>query len=151
MKKKLLASVFVVFMLASTTPIFAVNTANTNNTAALNTTQLAKLNETQTKLTNLVANITSLQTTYKNVKNKGLLVALEQFKKQAKLLNNEITLFIKHPTKNADKKIDSFVNREAQLEKKVNNTATVLNKTQNITNKTNKTGNHTTNTTNSSQ
>lgn len=140
MRKKLLASVFVLFMLASTTPIFA---ANTTNTTTLTPDQLAKLNGTQTKLTNLVADIDNLLVTYKDTKQKGLLVALKQFKKDAIKLNTEIKLFIKHPTKNADKIIDRFVNKESQLEHKVNVTENILNKTKDNTNKIgNKTDNH---------
>jgi len=130
MKKEIFAAIFVFAVLAGTTPIFATNHSNGK---ALNETQLAKLNETQTKLTGLVDQINGLLKTYKNTKNKGLLIALLQFKKQAKLLNLEINQLIKHPTKNADKKIHILVKKEAQLEKKVNNTSKILNKTQNKT------------------
>lgn len=131
MKNEILAALFVCAVLAGTTPIFATNHTNAK---ALNETQLAKLNETQTKLTALIGNINGLLTTYKNTKNKGLLMALVQYKKQAKFLNAEINQLIKHPGWNVDKKINMLVKKEAQLEKKVNNTSNILNKTQNKTN-----------------
>ena len=135
MKKKLLASVFMFSLLAGTTPIFA--TSHTNTTA-LNDAQLKKLNQTQTKLTELVTKINGLLATYKNTKNKGLLLNLVHQKKEAKLLNAKINHLIKHPTGNVDKKIDILVKRTAQLEKHVNTRANILNKTQNRTNKTHK-------------
>jgi hypothetical protein len=121
-------------MLSSATPIFAANTTNTTN---LTTSQLAKLNGIQTNLTNLEAKIGNLTTTYKNTKDKGLLIALKEFKNQAIKLNADITLYIKHPTKNADKIIKIFAAKESLLNHQVNLTAKILNTTQN------KTGNQT--------
>jgi len=150
MRKEILASLFVLVIMAGTAPIFATNHTNTK---ALNETQLAKLNDTQTNLNTLVSKINGLLVTYKNTKNKGLLITLMHFKKQAKMLNAEINWFKKHPKGNVDKKIKMLVNRELQLEKKVNTTAKILNKTHNKTiipkkfnqNKTNCTPHNTTN------
>jgi hypothetical protein len=130
MRKEILVSLLVFSILAGTSPIFAINHQNTK---ALNETQLAKLNETQTQINALVKKINGLLVTYKNTKNKGLLLSLIHFKKQAKMLNAEIKWFKKHPRGNFDKKIKMFINREAQLGKKVNTTAKILNKTQNKT------------------
>lgn len=142
MKKEILAALLVFAVLAGTTPIFAMNHTNSK---ALNETQLTKLNETQTKISALIDNINGLLAKYKNTKNKGLLMALVQFKKQAKMLNAEINQFKKHPTGNFDKKINQLVKKESQLEKKVNTTSNILNKTQN---RTNLVHNHTLNKTN---
>jgi hypothetical protein len=126
MKKEMLASVLVLTFLVGATPIFAINHTNTK---ALNETQLAKLNQTQTKLNALVTKINGLLTKYKNTKHKGLLWSLIISKKKAQLLKAQIKYLIKYPTWNVNKKISILVKKAAHLEKQVNHTAKILNKT----------------------
>ena len=87
-----------------------------------NLTSIQTLNDTQNKLTALIAKIASLKATYgNNTKAKGLLNALTQFEKQAIRLNSEISAFMQNPTVNnsTEGRINSFVKREAALEHKV--------------------------------
>ena len=93
MNKKILASLCALFILASASPIVACDANHTTNkTAVLNDTQLAKLNATQIKLTDLVTKIESLKAQYKNTtKAKGLIIALNNTEKQACKLNSLIT------------------------------------------------------------
>lgn len=133
MKNEILASVLVLTFLVGATPIFA---ASHNNTKTLNETQIAKLNQTKTKLNSLISEINGLLTKYKNTKHKGLLWSLKVSKKKAQLLKAQINYLMKHPTKNANKKIIILVKKATHLEKQVNNTAKILNKTQNKTNNT---------------
>lgn len=119
MKKELLAALCVITMLASTAPIFAADTTTTK-TVVLTPDQIAKLDAAQTQLTDLVAKIEGLKTTYKNTtKGKGLLSALNQFEKQAKKLNTAITNYKNNPTANAAMKIKTFQNKTKQLQWKV--------------------------------
>jgi len=118
MNKKLLASACALFILASASPIFACGT--TNKTTVLTGGQLTKLNTTQTKLNNLVTKIESLKTQYGNTtKAKGLLVALNNTEKQAKKLNDQITAYKAHPTKNANAKIRAFQHKAYELQWRV--------------------------------
>ena len=121
MNKKILASLCALFILASASPIVACDANHTTNkTAVLNDTQLAKLNTTQTTLTNLTAKIESLKTQYKNVtKAKGLLVALNVTEKQANKLNSQITAYKANPTKPVNAKISAFQHKTYELQWKV--------------------------------
>lgn len=128
MKKELLAAVCVLTMLASTAPIFAADTT-TNKNVVLTSDQIAKLTATQTKLTDLITKIEGLKTTYKNTtKGKGLLVALNQYEKQAKNLNAAITKYLKNPTAPANNKIKAFNKKTKALQWKVAITGKVLKK-----------------------
>ena len=128
MRKQLFAAFCVLTIFASTAPIFAADTTTTN-TVVLTPDQIAKLDALQTKLTDLVAKIESLKTTYKSTnKTKGLLTALNQFEKQAKTLNTAITNYKNHPTANADKKIKAMQFKTKQLEWKVSVTEKILKK-----------------------
>jgi RNase adaptor protein for sRNA GlmZ degradation len=119
-------------MLASTTPIFA---ADSTNSVVLTADQLAKLTETQTKLTDLVTKITGLLTTYKDNRNThGLLMALNQFKKQVNRTNQHINYYKENPVDPADRIIQMFQDRSTQLEKKVSIVEKILiKKTQPVT------------------
>jgi peptidoglycan hydrolase CwlO-like protein len=116
MRKELLAVVCVLTMLASTAPIFA---AGSTNTVVLTSEQQAKLDTMQSQLTDLLAKIQSLKTTYKDTRAKGLLRALTQFEKQAKRLNTTITNYEKNPTASANRKIRTFQFKTKQLQWKV--------------------------------
>jgi hypothetical protein len=128
MKKELITAFCVLTMLASTAPIFAADTTTTTKTVVLTPAQILKLNATQTQLTALVAKIDSLKTTYKTTKNKGLLIALNQYEKQAKTLNTTITNYKKNPTAPANIKIMAFQIKTKQLQYKVLVTAAILKK-----------------------
>jgi peptidoglycan hydrolase CwlO-like protein len=120
MNKKILASMCALFILASASPIFACNAHATNKTAVLTDGQLAKLNTTQTRLTNLVTKIENLKTQYANTtKAKGLLVALNRTEKQANKLNNQITAYKANPTKPVNAKIRAFQHKTYKLQWKV--------------------------------
>jgi hypothetical protein len=99
------------------------STLNNTNNSTFTSEQLQTLTETQSKLTVLIATIESLKLTYGATKAKGLLNALDQFEKQANRLNAEISLFMQNPlinsTESIDRRINSFVKREAALEYKV--------------------------------
>ncbi len=87
-------------------------TKNQTATVSLSSAQLAKLNVTQNKLNSLISKIDNLTATYKNNKKaKGLLVALAQYKKQAKSLNKQINYFKAHPPKYKGK----IVNKKANV------------------------------------
>ena len=116
MRKELLAVVCVLTMLASTAPIFATGTSNT---VVLTSQQQAKLDTMESQLTDLVAKIQGLKTTYKNTRAKGLLRALTQFEKQATRLNTTITNYEKNPTASANRKIRTFQFKTKQLQWKV--------------------------------
>ena len=127
MNKKILASICALFILASASPIFAHDATkkpvcahnDTNKTAVLTDQQLAKLNTTQTKLTDLVAKIESLKTQYGNTtKVKGLLVALNITENQAIKLNKTITDY-KANTKPVNAKIRTFQHKSYELQWKV--------------------------------
>jgi hypothetical protein len=128
MKKELITAFCVLTMLASTAPIFAADTTTTTKTVVLTPAQILKLNATQTQLTALVAKIDNLKVTYKNTKNKGLLIALNQYEKQAKTLNTTITNYKKNPTEPANIKISAFQIKTKQLQYKVLVTAAILKK-----------------------
>ena len=128
MKKELITAFCVLTMLASTAPIFAADTTTTTKTVVLTPAQLLKLNATQTQLTALVAKIDGLKITYKNTKNKGLLIALNQYEKQAKTLNTTITNYKNNPTAPANIKIKTFQIKTQQLQYKVLVTAAILKK-----------------------
>jgi len=148
--KKILATMCALFILASASPIFAHDASkksacshdaknktamfahkdinksaifahnNTNKTAVLTDKQLAKLNTTQTKLTDLVTKIESLKTQYGNTtKGKGLLKALNITEKQANKLNNSITAYKANPTKPVRAKIMAFQHKSYELQWKV--------------------------------
>lgn len=142
--RKLLASVCILVMMASVIPAFAEDTTNnTTSTPANNTTNnttLAPTNNTTSTLEQLgmdlmllIAKIDKLIETHEDIKAKGLLIALKQFRKQAIRLNNEINAFIGAPMMAGDPnendtalianktsgRINSFVKREAALKKKV--------------------------------
>jgi hypothetical protein len=112
-------------MLVSATPIFA---ADTTTNVVLTADQTAKLDSAQTQLTELVAKIQTLKTTYKNTKAKGLLVALDQYEKQAKKLNSAINKYRENPTAPADRKIKMFTAKTKQLQWKVTATEKILKK-----------------------
>jgi hypothetical protein len=113
-----------------------LNLNKTNkNTTNLTDTQLAKLNLTQSKLNNLIAKIDNLTATYKNnTKAKGILIALAQYKKQAKKLNKQINYFKAHPpkyhgkvlNKRANVAIKNFAFKQYILNKKVTLKAKLL-------------------------
>jgi hypothetical protein len=128
MKKELIAVFCVFTILAGTAPIFAAD-VSTTKTVVLTPDQLKKLTTTQTQLTSLIAKIEGLKTTYKNTKKaKGLLVALNQFEKQANKLNTAITNYIKNPTAPAKAKINKFQKQTKALQWKVTVTEKVLKK-----------------------
>ena len=140
MNKKILASLCALFILASASPIFACgatsNNTTTNKTVVLNDTQLAKLNATQTNLTDLVTKIESLKTQYKNTtKAKGLLVVLNITEKQANKLNSQITAYNANPTKPANAKIRAFQHKTYQLQWRVAIIEKILKKSANKTGK----------------
>ena len=127
MRKGILAAFCVLTIMASTAPIFAADTTTTKNPVTLTDAQLTKLTAIQTKLTDLVTKIESLKTTYKSTKKtKGLLIALNQFEKQAKSLNTAITNYKKNPTAKAKQKIKSFQYRTNNLTWKVTVTGKIL-------------------------
>ncbi len=133
-------------MVAAIVPAFATDASNGKSPKTLNKnykptnltdTQLAKLNLTQTKLNALIVKIDNLTTTYKNnTKAKGLLVALAQYKKQAKKLNKQINYFKAHPpkyhgkvlNKRANVVIKNFAFKQHTLNKKVALKAKLLTK-----------------------
>jgi chromosome segregation ATPase len=120
MRKGILAAFCMLTIMASTVPVFAADTTTTTTTVTLTDAQLSKLTAIQTKLSDLVAKIESLKTTYKSTKKtKGLLNALDQFEKQAKNLKTAITNYKKNPKANANKKIKSFQYRTYSLTWKV--------------------------------
>jgi peptidoglycan hydrolase CwlO-like protein len=128
MRKQLFAALCVLTIFASTAPIFAAD-STTTNTVVLTPDQIAKLNAIQTKLTDLVAKIEGLKTTYKSTKKtKGLLTALNQFEKQANKLNTTITNYKNNPTANANKKIRALTFKTKQLQWKVTVTEKILKK-----------------------
>ncbi len=116
MRKELLAVVCVLTILGSTAPIFA---AGSSNTVILTSKQQAKLDTMESQLTDLVAKIQNLKTSYKDTKAKGLLRALTQFEKQATRLNTTITNYEKNPTSPANRKIRTFQFKTKQLQWKV--------------------------------
>ncbi|MGB9980153.1 hypothetical protein [Methanobacterium sp.] len=133
MNKKILASICALFILASASPIFATD-ATTNKTAVLTDTQLAKLNATQTKLTDLVTKIESLKTQYGNTtKAKGLIIALNNTEKQANKLNSQITAYKANPTKPVNAKIRAFQHKTYELQWKVAVIEKILKKVANKT------------------
>jgi hypothetical protein len=119
-------------MIVGVTPIFA---ADAENTVVLTADQLAKLTETQSKLTALVTKIDGLINTYKDTRNThGLLMALNQFKKQSNHLNSKINTYKENPINPTDRIILMFQNRESQLEKNVSIVEKILaKKTQKVT------------------
>ena len=128
MKKELFAVFCVLTILAGTAPIFAATTT-TNKTVVLTNNQTAKLTATQTKLTDLIAKIEGLKTKYKNTtKAKGLLVALNQYEKQATKLNTAITKYLANPTAPANMKIKNFQIKTSVLQYKVAVTSKILKK-----------------------
>jgi hypothetical protein len=128
MKKELIAVFCVFTMLAGTAPIFAAD-VSTNKTVVLTPNQLTKLTTAQTQLTALIASIDTLKLTYNNTtKAKGLLIALNQYKKQANKLNTAITNYIKNPTAPAKAKINTFQKHTKALQWKVTVTEKVLKK-----------------------
>ena len=104
--------------------VFAVGNTSTNN-VKLTQEQLEILNQTQTKLSLLVAKIDDLTATYKDKEASSN--TLEQLKKQAIELNDEIVAFIaslndKNSTQSQEdinENIKSFVEEEAALERNV--------------------------------
>jgi uncharacterized membrane protein YgaE (UPF0421/DUF939 family) len=129
MRKQLFAALCVLTIFASTAPIFAAETTTTPKTVVLTPDQIAKLDALQTKLTDLVAKIEGLKTTYKSTKKtKGLLTALNQFEKQTKKLNTAITYYKNHPTANANQKIKALTMKTKQLQWKVAVTEKILKK-----------------------
>lgn len=129
MRKQLFAAFCVLTIFASTAPIFAADTTTTPKTVVLTPDQIAKLDALQTKLTDLVAKIESLKTTYKSTKKtKGLLTALNQYEKQANKLNTAITNYKKNPTANANNKIKALTFKTKQLQWKVTVTEKILKK-----------------------
>jgi peptidoglycan hydrolase CwlO-like protein len=129
MRKQLFAVLCVLTIFASTAPIFAADTTKTPTPVVLTPDQIAKLDALQTKLTNLVAKIEGLKTTYKSTKKtKGLLTALNQYKKQANKLNTAITNYKNHPTANAANKIKALEFKTKQLQWKVAVTEKILKK-----------------------
>lgn len=128
MRKKLLAAFCIVTMFASTAPIFAADPTSTN-TVVLTPDQIAKLDSIQTQLNDLLTKIDDIKNTYQNTgKGKGLLTALDQFKKQANRLNTSITNYKNNPTVSADKKIKVYQMKTKQLQWKVTVTEKILKK-----------------------
>ena len=120
MKKEIFALFCVLTMLASTAPIFAAD-ATSAKAVILTDTQKQKLNSAHIDLIILIAGIDTLRgTTYKDTKKaKGLLVALYQYEKQAKKLDNAIIKYQAHPTAPANTKIKIFQKKTKQLMWKV--------------------------------
>jgi len=99
-----------------------LDNSTVSNSTNLTSEQIQTLNNTQYKLTTLIAKIESLKANYtNNTKAKGLLNALDQFEKQAIRLNSEISAFMQNSTFNSSTKgrINSFEKREAAMEHKV--------------------------------
>lgn len=128
MRKKLFAAFCIVTMFASTAPIFAADPTSTN-TVVLTPDQIAKLDSIQSQLNDLLTKIDDIKNTYKGTgKGKGLLVALDQFKKQANKLNTTVTNYKNNPTAHADKRINAFQHKTKQLQWKVTVTEKILKK-----------------------
>jgi len=118
-KKGIIALFCVLTMLASTAPIFAVD-ATTPKTVTLDQKQIDQLASDQTKLTCLINKINSLEAKYKNTKRaKGILIALNNYEKQANKLQTAITNYQKNPTAPAKIKIKLFTLKVKQLQWKV--------------------------------
>ena len=119
MKKEIFALFCVLTMLASTAPIFAVD-ATTPKPVNLNPNQIKQLTDDQKNLNCLIFKINKLEYKYKNTKKaRGILVALNNYKKQAKNLRTAIKNYQKNPTAPANIKIKVFNLKVKQLQKKV--------------------------------
>jgi hypothetical protein len=119
MKKELFALFCVLTMMASTAPIFAVE-PTTPKTVTLDQKQIDQLALDQKKLTCLINKIETLKIRYKNKKKaKGILIALNNYEKQAKKLQTAITNYQNNPTAPAKIKIKVFNHKVQQLQWKV--------------------------------
>jgi hypothetical protein len=128
MKKEIFAMFCVLTILASTAPIFAVD-ATTAKPVHLSDVQNAKLNIADGQLIILIAGIETLKTTYKNTnKAKGLLIALNQYEKQATKLDNAILKYKANPTAPANAKIKTFQKKTKELLWKVSIKEKILKK-----------------------
>lgn len=119
MKKEIFALFCVLTMLASTAPIFATE-ATTPKTVTLDQKQIDQLKLDQKKLTCLTKKIEALKLRYKDTKRaKGILIALNNYEKQATKLQTAITNYQNNPTAPAKIKIKVFDLKVKQLQWKV--------------------------------
>ena len=119
MKKEIFALFCVLTMLASTAPIFAVD-ATTPKPVILDQKQTDQLALDQKNLNCLIIKIKILEYKYKNTKKaRGILVALNNYKKQAKNLRTAIKNYQKNPTAPANIKIKVFNLKVKHLQNKV--------------------------------